>query len=42
MKKALQRLWWAIKLYPPILRDRLILKLSLKSLLGQFYATKNH
>ncbi len=41
IRKALQRLWWAIKLYPATLRDRSVLKLLLKSLLGQFLPAKN-
>ena len=40
MRKALQRLWWAIKLYPATLGDRSVLKLLLKSLLRQFVSTK--
>ncbi len=40
MKKALQRLWWAIKLHPPILRERSVFKLLPKLLLGQFLSAK--
>lgn len=40
IEKALQRLWWAIKLYPPILRDRSKFKLLIKLLLRQLLPTK--